>query len=455
MKKRVFLLLLAAMMMPFAMNAQVKSFVHVDNTVNACDSYTWSANGMTYTTSGARTYISGDTLYILDLTIYPTYTTIISTPVQGGCTYTWGDSTYSTEGEHTQTFQSVNGCDSNVTITLVLTGTASRNYTVTACESYIWKGDTLTSTGINMMTDTSNANCDSLLTLNLTIIAPTQIDFDTTVSACGSIRWRFLDTQSNERIREDGAVRTSVGIDTTDEGRAVFHPRTIERCFDSTITVHFNIKSASLTRLTERACGTYTFTVNDTTDKVYTHSIKDSIIYTKGAANGCDSIVVLNLTINSDPVITISGDLRVAPGSNATLYGSADQNVAFKWSNGSTADSIVLTNVQGNTDVSLYGKNNSTGCDNTTYVTVMANLAVENVEDGIMKVYPNPTSAIINITSNETVKSVSVYNTNGQRVMSLGSVNSVDMRTLANGTYIVRVEMENGNVATRNIVLFK
>ena len=118
MKKRVFFLLLAALMMPLAMNAQQNVSVHIDTTINACTSYTWPVNGTTYTVTGVHTAIVGDTLYILDLTINPVYIEIVSTPIQGGCSYTWGDSVITTSGTHTQTFQSQAGCDSTVTVTL-------------------------------------------------------------------------------------------------------------------------------------------------------------------------------------------------------------------------------------------------------------------------------------------------------------------------------------------------
>lgn len=454
MKKRVFFLLLAAMMMPLAMNAQHNVSVHIDSTINACVSYTWPVDGITYTTSGVHTAIQGDTLYILDLTISPEYNETITTPVQGGCTYTWGDSVYTNAGVHTQTFQSINGCDSTVTITLALTATASKDYTVTACESYIWKGDTLTTSGTTSYTDTTNVYCDSLLTLNLTIITPEQKNYDTTIVACEKTRFRFSPQSSWTTVTQDGYILTSDAYSqSSTSARNLFHPRTVERCYDSLVTIHFNIKRKSVTNITDRACDSYTYTLNGV-DYVYNYSKLDTLTGPK-AANGCDSLIVLNLTINKTPEVYITGDLRVVPGSDATLNANSDQNVNYTWSNGQTTESITITNVQGNVDVWLKGKNPSTNCENTAHVTVMANVAIEDVNDDMLNVYPNPTSAQININSTEALKNVSIYSLTGQQVLNAGNANTIDLGNLNNGTYVVRIEMQNGSVSTRTIVLSK
>lgn len=453
MKKRVFFLLLAAFAMPLALNAQHNASVHIDSTVNACVSYTWPVNGATYSISGVYTVLQGDTLYILDLSIHQEYTITISTPIQGGCTYTWGDSVYTTSGEHTQTFSSVAGCDSTVTINLSLATSATKSYDVTACESYIWKGDTMTSTGTFAVTDTTNPLCDSLLTLNLTIIQPEQKSYDSTITACERTRFRFAPSAPWTTVTEDGTVITSdVFSHSSAAALNTFHPRTVERCFDSLVTIHFNIKHRSFNTMNVSECDSYTITVNDV-EYTYTYSKVDTITGLK-AANGCDSLIVLNLTINKTPEVYITGDLRVAPHSNATLYANSNQNVVYTWSTGATTESITIF-VDGNTDVSLTGRNNATGCENTAMVTIMANVSIEGVNDDIMQVYPNPTSAAITVTSAEPVKNISVFNIMGQCVINAEDNTNVNLGSLANGTYVVRIETQNGTVATRTVVLSK
>jgi len=92
-------------------------------TVLACDNYTWSVNGTTYTTSGTYTSVTGCHTETLVLTITPSTN---NTTTASACdSYTWSENgtTYTANG----TYTSVTGCH---TETLVLTINASSIYYV-------------------------------------------------------------------------------------------------------------------------------------------------------------------------------------------------------------------------------------------------------------------------------------------------------------------------------------
>lgn len=103
--------------------------IHLDYTItdniSACDSYTWPVNGTTYTASGSHTEsftsTSGcDSTHILNLTLN---TSASSTQTEVACaTYTWvaDGMTYTTTGQYTATLQTVAGCDSVVTLDLTI-----------------------------------------------------------------------------------------------------------------------------------------------------------------------------------------------------------------------------------------------------------------------------------------------------------------------------------------------
>jgi len=155
-------------------------------------------------------------------------------------------------------------------------------------------------------------------------------------------------------------------------------------------------------------------------------------------------------------VITINGDLRVTPGSNCTLRALSDQaNTVFTWADGSHDTVYTRNNVTENFDTYVNGKNPSSGCEHTSYVTVLANASINSADDNAINVYPNPTSGVININSNEVVKNITVFNMNGQQMINAKNVNSVDLSVLAKGTYVVRVDLESGKIATRTIVVSK
>jgi hypothetical protein len=148
-------------------------------TASACDSYTWSVNGITYTTSGTYTSVTGCHTETLVLTITPS--TNNTTTVSACDSYTWSvnGTSYTTSG----TYTSVNGCH---TETLVLTITPSTNNTTTIsiCDIYTWSanGTTYTTSG----TYTSVTECHTE-TLVLTITPST--NNTTTVSACDTYTW--------------------------------------------------------------------------------------------------------------------------------------------------------------------------------------------------------------------------------------------------------------------------
>ena len=82
----------------------------------ACDSYTWTVNGQTYTQSGTYSSVSGCVTNVLTLTITPSSTA--PTTASACDSYTWAvnGQTYTQSG----TYSSVSGCVTNV-LTLTIT----------------------------------------------------------------------------------------------------------------------------------------------------------------------------------------------------------------------------------------------------------------------------------------------------------------------------------------------
>ena len=87
-------------------------------------------------------------------------------------------------------------------------------------------------------------------------------------------------------------------------------------------------------------------------------------------------------------------------------------------------------------------------------VIVSENEIIENesLATGI-QISPNPANNMIKVQSDEDVRRVNIYNIAGQLVMSLNSENieSIDISTLHNGLYFVRVETEE-NVYTERLI---
>lgn len=73
-------------------------------------------------------------------------------------------------------------------------------------------------------------------------------------------------------------------------------------------------------------------------------------------------------------------------------------------------------------------------------------LSASNFDAGNFSVYPNPVNDILNISYNKNVTGIAIYNMVGQEVLmqtSTSSISKVDMASLSNGIYMVRVTADN------------
>ena len=65
--------------------------------------------------------------------------------------------------------------------------------------------------------------------------------------------------------------------------------------------------------------------------------------------------------------------------------------------------------------------------------------------------YPNPSNELVNIDLESQIKSIEIYSLQGQKVITATS-KQVNVSHLSNGVYMVRVEDENGAIATKKLV---
>ena len=159
---------------------QVPTFItcpaSTSTTQTACDSYTWSDTGITYTTSGL--YIDPATNNDLHLTINNgTATTASETACES---YTWAanGTTYTQSGTYTNVTTNASGCTDTATLLLTVGQNTSATTTETACESFTWaaNGTIYTESGTYTSVTTNASGCTDTATLNLTInnaVAPT------------------------------------------------------------------------------------------------------------------------------------------------------------------------------------------------------------------------------------------------------------------------------------------
>ena len=71
-----------------------------------------------------------------------------------------------------------------------------------------------------------------------------------------------------------------------------------------------------------------------------------------------------------------------------------------------------------------------------------------------LSIFPNPTRDIINIQVKNglIIKSVEMYNIAGQKIMDTGFSKEINMSSLQDGVYLLRLEDGNGDVYIKRII---
>ncbi len=335
-------------------------------------------------------------------------------------TYTWINS-----GIYKDTLANAIGCDSIITCVVTINHSNNGTDVVAACESYTWiDGMTYTSSNNTAMhTFTNTAGCDSVVTLNLTINnSVTGTDMQT---ACGSYTW--IDgntyTASNNSATYNIAGGAACGC-------------------DSLVTLNLTINNSVTGTDVQTACGSYTW-IDGNTYTVSNNSATFNIA--GGAVNGCDSLVTLNLTINSvDASANVDGTTVTAnaTGADYQWIDCSNGNVAIP---GETNPSFVATS--GGYYAVVVSQN---GCMDTSDCMSVLDVRIPDNSFGAgLVVYPNPTSGYIHVDLGQVLEEVSVIirNSVGQEVSRghFKSVNFINQSIVGGpGVYFLEINANKG-----------
>ena len=417
------------------------SVVTLDLTINnsttgtdvqtACDSYTW-IDGNTYTSSNNTatfTIANGatngcDSIVTLDLTILNSTT---GTDVQTACgSYTWIDGNTYTASNNTATFTVPNaaGCDSIITLDLTINNTVFHTDVQVACDTYTWNNGMTYTSSTNTPVDTlvSAAGCDSIVTLDLTILnSTTGTDV---ITACESYTWI------------DGNTYTA------SNNSATFTLMNAAGC-DSVVTLDLTINNAVTSTDVITTCdGSYTWIDGNT----YTSS-NNTATYTivGGASTGCDSIITLNLTLNtfSAPLtVTVSDPILTADATGVYFYQWLDCNNGNDPIPGATAQMFSAPS-NGSYAVRIQDE---FGCMDTSACYDIVTLDLDAINNDISVVLvPNPTSnGQFKIETSATINAIQIVDVTGKEMKaSYDKFTQTVQADFIPGVYYVRVMSDN------------
>ena len=429
-----------------------------------CQGESYNFFGEILTSTGSHTHtlqtINGcDSVIALTLIVNPVYDIAVSQDICQGETFNFNGRILTNSGTYIDTLQTVNGCDSVITLTLTMKYGTHNVETETACESYTWHGTTHTTSGTYTYAYSNADGCASVDTLHLTVNYGTHnVETET---ACESYTWH-------------GTTYTTSGTYTYAYSNAA-------GCA-SVDTLHLTVNYGTHNVETETACESYTWHGT-------THTTSGTYTYAYSNAAGCASVDTLHLTVT--PVYNIPVSHEMCQGESFNFHGTTLTTAGTYVDTLQTVsgcDSVVtlvltvhptytvdvydtamleheyvfgdFTLTPHDTGVYTYDFQYSTveGCDSLVHLILL----VKN-NDGVtspalpdVEVYPNPAHTLLNI-KGEGMRQILIYNADGKLVFTKESdgadLQQVDVSRYASGHYLVKIVFDNRKTVTCKVIV--
>ena len=367
------------------------SFCQGDNitlTATGASTYAWSnaSSNASITVSSAGNYsVTGtnangcSNIATKTVSVNPTYNIPLTHSICQGESYNFYGQNLTAAGTYTHTLQTVNGCDSIITLTLtvknlptpVILGNTnlcqgqSTTLTANGGVSYAWSNGgtgnsvSVNQSGIYTVTATNAEGCTGTATVTVAVNPLPNVDItgnnsfcqgdNVTLTATGASTYAWSNTSTNAAITVSSAGNYTV-TGTDANGCSNTATKTV------TVNPTYNIP------LTHSICQGESYNFygqNLTTAGTYTHTLQ--------TVNGCDSVLTLTFTVRPVPTPTISGNTTLCQGQSTTL--TANGGVSYLWSDASTNSSISVSQ----SGIYTVTATNAEGCSATTNVTVTVN----------------------------------------------------------------------------------
>ncbi|MFM8319243.1 MAG: hypothetical protein ACKOAV_12855, partial [Bacteroidota bacterium] len=226
-----------------------------------------------------------DSIVRLQLTVVGALSQLITATICQGQSYLFGSQTLTSAGSYTRTIPASNGCDSVITLNLSVRPNSSSVISVTICEgqSYSFGAQILNTPGTYTRTLVASNGCDSVITLNLDLVSGGSSS--TSAWICQGQGYNF----GSQNLTSSGLY-----------SRVVPAANGCDSVISLTLTVRPNRASAVSAGICQGqsfAFGTQTLTSAGN----YTRTIP--------AANGCDSVITLTLTVRPNSTASLSATI--------------------------------------------------------------------------------------------------------------------------------------------------
>jgi uncharacterized repeat protein (TIGR01451 family) len=251
-----------------------------------CQGTSYLFNGQNLTQTGTYqamlTASNGcDSTVTLTLAVVENFEGEINTQICEGEIYEFDNQQLTEPGEYVAVYQTAAGCDSTVTLTLVVLPIFETTIVAAICEgqTYHFNGEELSQPGQYEAVFAGVNSCDSTVTLLLDVLIAPQISASATI--CEGETIIFDGEEISEPGQYEATFTSSMGC-------------------DSTVTLQLAVlPSPNDTIIIEAEYGLPFFS--------------DTILYEYlTAANGCDSVVTLIVSVHTDVKNTLENDLNLS-----------------------------------------------------------------------------------------------------------------------------------------------
>ncbi len=408
----------------------LQSDTTLNNTICAGDTFYVGAIAHTQAGSFSDTLsnVSGcDSVVTLNLTVNPAYKDTLNQNICAGDSFAFAGVWHHTAGYFTDSLTTINGCDSVVTLNLMISPVYNLAFHDTICagDTIDFFGHVYTTSGVHRDTLSTVNGCDSIVTLNL-VVRP-MLSGSITGSIC------------------HGGVYNFNGRNLTVAGNYKDTVTTLLGC-DSVITLALSFSSDVPNYVSASICHgeNYLFHGNSLT---YSGVYSDTLV----SSTGCDSVVVLDLTILPvpiEPFILASGDILTSSAAPAYQWFLNDTAII-----GDTTRSITAVQ-SGKYQVQVTGPN---GCSNISSIHYQFGVGINGISaNWDVKLYPNPNNGLFVIAFTDNIqRSVQITDALGSVVMSEDGVSGTkefNLNNLAGGVYFTRIKQQNEIKTIRFVV---
>ena len=369
-----------------------------------------------------------------------------------GLSYVFGGATRTASGYYTDSMQTAAGCDSIVTLHLVVMPNSydTISHTLCAGDSFVVGVHVYRTAGIYTDTLQMNSRCDSVVTLHL-IVLPHAYDTISQTICTG------------DSFAVGAHVHSTAGTFTDTLP-------SMNYC-DSIVTLHLAVLPHSYDTISHTICAGDIFAVGG-----HIHGRAGTYNDTLPSNNYCDSIVTLHLSVNALPAVDLNWralvhahHLIAPPFSSDTVYCPFPDNEIFRMIGGTPPGGHYLGSfIQNDT----FNRNNnwdnhsyydplevwyvytdSNGCVNAAFDTFYTPIC-EGINDinspAFLHLYPDPNSGTFTLETNrEQGEEYLIYDMLGQLVQQQAirtDSQNIDLGTVAPGVYTLLIKGKNGGV---------